>query len=66
VCTSYNAGTISVAITNPNSPPGSDKKLPVAWVGILNGLVEGTDAEIQSRITTNINQMFIQSPYLKK
>jgi len=66
VCSSYNAGTVSVAITNPNAPPGSSKQLPVTWVGILNGLVEVSDAEIRSRITTNINQMFIQSPYLKK
>lgn len=63
VCTSYNTGTVSVAITNPNG--AANNVLPVAWIGILNGLLEGSEAEIRSRITANINQMFVQSPYLK-
>jgi hypothetical protein len=63
ICTSYNAGTLTVSITEPNQP--KNETLPVAWVGILNGLLEGSDANISSRITTSINQMFIQSPYLK-
>jgi len=64
VCTSYNSGTISVSFANPNA--AANNTLPITWVGILNGLVEGTDAEIRSRIQANINQMFIQSPYLNK
>ncbi len=63
ICSSYNTGTLVVAITDPNT--AGNNKLPVAWIGILNGLLEGSDASISSRITKNIQQMFIQSPYLK-
>ena len=62
VCTSYSAGTLAVSITEPNK--ADNNTLPVAWVGILNGLLEGSDASINQRIGTNINQMFAQSPYL--
>jgi len=63
ICSSYNTGTLVVSITEPNQ--AHDNTLPIAWVGILNGLLEGSSASIGSRITTNINQMFVQSPYLK-
>jgi len=64
VCATYNTGTLVVNMTNPNAP--KDKQLPVVWIGVLNGLLEGGTANISSRIQTNIGQMFIQSPYLKQ
>ncbi|MBZ5859020.1 DUF4136 domain-containing protein [Flavihumibacter profundi] len=64
VCASYNTGTVVVTMTDPNK--AANDTIPVAWVGILNGLLEGSQAEITSRINTNIDQMFIQSPYLKQ
>ena len=63
VCASYSTGTVSVAMTNPNA--AADEKLPVVWMGILNGLTEGSASNVQARINTNIDQMFDQSPYLK-
>lgn len=63
VCSTYSTGTVVVSITAPKL--AGNNTLPVAWVGILNGLLEGGDASISDRIVTNINQMFIQSPYLK-
>jgi hypothetical protein len=65
VCTSYNTGTVFVSITDPMHASVADSTLPVRWVGIMNGLLEGTDADVNNRITKSINQMFIQSPYLK-
>ncbi|WP_336517173.1 DUF4136 domain-containing protein [Pollutibacter soli] len=63
ICSSYNTGTLVVAFTDPNI--AANNELPVAWIGILNGLLEGSDANISARITKNIQQMFVQSPYLK-
>ncbi len=63
VCTTYSTGTVAVNITNPNT--AADDKLPVVWMGIMNGLLEGSDASVNDRIDKSINQMFIQSPYLK-
>jgi len=62
VCTSYNTGTLAVSMTAPGK--AENNTLPIVWVGILNGLLEGSSASIGQRITTNINQMFVQSPYL--
>lgn len=63
VCASYNTGTLMVNMTNPAQPKG--QQLGVVWLGVLNGLLEGGTANISSRIQTNIDQMFKQSPYLK-
>ncbi|GAO42207.1 hypothetical protein FPE01S_01_12200 [Flavihumibacter petaseus NBRC 106054] len=63
ICSSYSTGTVFISIAEPDEARADT--LPVVWVGILNGLLEGSDANINSRINTNINQMFQQSPYLK-
>ncbi|MDI3320519.1 DUF4136 domain-containing protein [Pinibacter soli] len=62
VCATYNTGTLVVNMTNPKQP--KPNQLPVVWLGVLNGLLEGGTANINSRIQTNIAQMFKQSPYL--
>jgi hypothetical protein len=35
------------------------------WVGVINGLLHGSGANVQYRITSNIDQCFDQSPYLE-
>lgn len=64
VCTTYNTGSLIVNMTNPKGAT-SDKKLPIVWIGVANGLLEGSSSNISSRIDKSIAQMFIQSPYLK-
>ena len=64
VCNTYSTGTLAVAITLPKL--AVNDTLPVGWIGVLNGLLEGGDAAVNDRIGKNINQMFLQSPYLKK
>ena len=64
VCTNYSTGTLTIGMTNPNTAAANT--LPVVWTGILNGLMEGSETDVRSRITNSINQMFTQSPYLKK
>ena len=63
VCSSFSTGTVFVGITEPDQVRG--QTLPVVWVGTLNGLLEGSESSIRSRISTNVDQMFVQSPYLK-
>ena len=64
--TSFRTGSIFVqmvdqkAMTTPH-----EGNVPILWYCIVNGLVEGSTADILGRTQTNINQAFIQSPYLK-
>ncbi len=67
----YTIGTVFIDMINMNEivEPESDDvsvKLPIAWTGAINGILAGSDANISSRISTQINQVFAQSPYLHK
>lgn len=62
---SYTSGTLLVQMTNPNDPT-EDDKIPVIWTGVINGLLTGSSASYNTRVTKNVNQMFTQSLYLKK
>lgn len=64
VCATYNTGTLMVHMVNPAAP--KDKEIAAEWIGVLNGLLEGSTSSIATRIQTNIDQMFKQSPYLKQ
>lgn len=61
---SYQSGSIAVEMVS--TTPRSDNKMNVVWTGIADGLLQGSNASIQSRITKEINQCFTQSPYLMK
>lgn len=63
ICSSYSTGSVFVSITNPDDAAAN--KMPVEWTGVMNGLLEGSESSIKSRLSTNIDQMFTQSPYLK-
>lgn len=63
--TSYTSGTLLIQMTDPNNISTSDN-IPVVWVGILNGVLEGSQSSIVSRVLTNIDQAFTQSDYLKQ
>lgn len=58
-------GTVIMQMTDPKNQSALDK-IPVVWAGVVNGLLEGNEATITSRISTTINQAFDQSPYLAK
>jgi hypothetical protein len=38
----------------------------VVWTGAVNGILAGSDANMERRLTTQIGQVFTQSPYLQK
>lgn len=41
-----------------------DRKVKPLWFGAISGLTGDTPASVQQRIGNNINQLFLQSPYL--
>lgn len=60
----YQSG--SVVIDMISTTARSDNKVNVIWSGIADGLLQGTQQSIVNRVNTQLNQCFIQSPYLKK
>jgi hypothetical protein len=63
--TTYQTGTLVMSMTYPNGTEVSN--VPVVWTGVINGLLSGSStSSVQSLITTDINQAFTQSPYLRK
>lgn len=62
---SYKTGSLLIQMTDPSNAAQSDQ-LPVVWIGLVNGLLEGSTTNIQLRINTSVNQAFKQSSYLKK
>jgi hypothetical protein len=43
----------------------ANNQIPAVWGAAINGLITGTAASIDARVTTLIGQAFNQSPYLK-
>ena len=68
----YTVGTLiveMVKVKDSVTPPvegNPNIKLPVVWTGMVNGILSGSDAYIQQRLTTQIEQIFLQSKYLHK
>ncbi|MDE6451907.1 MAG: DUF4136 domain-containing protein [Odoribacter sp.] len=60
----YSYRTGSVVIDMISTTVRSDGKANVVWTGIADGLLQGSDSFIRSRLDKQINQCFIQSPYL--
>jgi hypothetical protein len=61
---SYDHGTLFMTMVDVRNPDTGTEKLPVVWAAAIRGLLEGTTAQIHSRIDTNIDRAFAQSPYL--
>ena len=59
----YNLNEIEI---DDSDDDGVGIKVPVVWTGAMNGILSGSDASLQGRITTQMNQIFEQSPYLAK
>lgn len=63
--TSYTTGSLILQMNVPKDVSPAEN-VPVVWVGVINGLLEGSDASIADRITANIDQAFKQSEHLKQ
>ena len=59
--TGYTTGTVLMQMTDPNGVVNDE--VPVVWLGAINGLLQGSDANIISRINSNVDQAFAQPPF---
>lgn len=64
VVTSYKSGTLFINLVDPDVTPPAAGQATSLWGAALNGMLEGTNSEILSRINNSITQAFVQSPYL--
>ena len=63
--TSYTTGSLLIQMIDPNDVSPTNN-IPVVWLAVINGLLEGSNVDIINRFTTNIDQAFTQSDYLNK
>lgn len=63
---SYRTGSVIIEMFDTKNVVPTTAKLPVLWTGIADGLLSGSDAFILSRVEAELNQCFVQSPYLKQ
>lgn len=56
----YTTGTVLILMAHPDKS-GDDKSV---WIAGLNGVLSGTTSNTSTRLNTNIDQSFSQSPYL--
>ncbi len=62
---SYTTGSLLIDMVDIKAYDPAEEKAPVIWMGGLNGLLNDTDSNILYRIENHIDQLFIQSPYLR-
>jgi hypothetical protein len=64
--TGYSTGSIFMQLIDQQTVrTQGGGNVPVEWICILNGLTEGSTAQITARGQSDIDQAFAQSPYLK-
>jgi hypothetical protein len=64
---SYDVGALFVVIVDIEDAGGSlDADSDVLWMGSLNGIVSGNSLTGLNRVLKGIDQMFAQSPYLRR
>jgi hypothetical protein len=62
--TGYRSGSIFIQMIDSKTAVGADN-VPVVWSCILNGLAEGSSADLITRAQMGVDAAFAQSPYLK-
>ena len=60
----YTSGSIIMSMTVPDDVSASNN-VPIVWLGVVNGLLEGNSSTAVSRINSTIDEAFDQSPILK-
>lgn len=61
----YTTGTLVIQMVDPNDPSAADN-LPIVWLALFNGLLEGSSADLVTRLNRSIDQAYDQSNYLKQ
>lgn len=59
-------GSIIVELLDGKSLPLRNQTIPEVWYGVGGGLFRGNNTNLNNRTLRAIDQMFIQSPYLKR
>jgi hypothetical protein len=62
----YKTGTILIEMVEVARIDPEVQAIPVIWAGILNGLLDDTQATTKTRLQNGIDQCFAQSAYLLK
>jgi len=62
--TGYRSGTLFIQMVDAKNTI-TDSNVIVPWSAEFNGLLQGTPSSLNERFKKNINQAFIQSPYLE-
>jgi hypothetical protein len=63
--TSYTTGSLVILMNVPNDLSPTEN-IPVVWLSVFNGLLEGAESSISVRVNNSIDQAFTQSPYLQQ
>ncbi len=63
---SYTTGTLIVEMADMERFDTEEGRLGFIWTGYVDGLLVNNSSQSANRLTTQINQLFIQSEYLKK
>ncbi|MEX1132533.1 MAG: DUF4136 domain-containing protein [Flavobacteriales bacterium] len=62
---SYTSGSL-IMLMNVPADVSASNNVPIVWVGLVNGLLEGTSSTLLDRIESTIDEAFEQSPVLKR
>jgi hypothetical protein len=63
---SYSTGTLIVEMLDTEASLDLSERPGVIWAGIVNGLLTNNSTNTRARLDKQINQLFVQSPYMKK
>jgi hypothetical protein len=63
---SYQSGSVLMEMVDVSRVNPDVEKIPVIWAGIVNGVLQASESGVKNRLSTGIDQCFIQSPYLLK
>lgn len=61
----YSKGTIFINMIDPDAG-AQEQEIDQVWLGVVNGLIIGSDQSILTRIDTGIDKAFELSPYLNR
>ena len=62
---SYTTGSLFVTMIDKSKIDEANKITGAVWAGIVNGILDDTNANILTRVINSVDKMFEQSPYLK-
>lgn len=60
----YRTGTLMIDMFDPRGRDDGLRLMGSLWVGALNGLLDGNEVALATRIQDGITRAFVQSPYL--